>query len=138
MWGQHRAIGAGFASGGSSLMRRQKDGRRWRPAPRNMLAAVIGIPLCSLNAEPFELGSVGRPRVLQLGLSYILFAKAVKHATALESIFVRSSSRSSTRVVFLCWTSGREMALVGGDRPFGRHPSLVMMVRQKMSRGQGK
>lgn len=55
----------------------------------NMLTALIGLPFMFQSAPDTKswigLGLLG---VFQLGLSYILYAKAMKHATALEGVIV--------------------------------------------------
>jgi drug/metabolite transporter (DMT)-like permease len=60
----------------------------------NILAAVIGLPFC-LGSLPRSGGSVALAAlvlvclgVFQLGLSYVLYSKAIRHVTAMEAILV--------------------------------------------------
>jgi drug/metabolite transporter (DMT)-like permease len=85
------AVASGVAFGWFILfMRKQKDDSTLEtPLLGNAIAAVIGIPFMFGSAPDFTgwaaLIALG---VFQLGLSYALFSKAVKHATALDSILV--------------------------------------------------
>jgi drug/metabolite transporter (DMT)-like permease len=85
------AIGSGVAFGWFILfMRKQKDQSTIEsPLLGNIIAAAIGIPFMFGSAPDLTgwaaLAALG---VFQLGLSYILFAAAVKHASALDSILV--------------------------------------------------
>ncbi|KLU59859.1 EamA-like transporter family protein [Peptococcaceae bacterium CEB3] len=70
------------------FMRKQKDGSPWESAfLGNILTAVIGVPfLFGSWPSPtgwFYLCILG---TVQLGISYILYAKAIRHATALEAV----------------------------------------------------
>lgn len=91
MAGNIAAIGAGLAFGWFILfMRKQKDQSTIEtPLLGNIIAAVIGIPFM-FGPTPDVAGwaALGALGVVQLGLSYILFAAAVKHASALDSILV--------------------------------------------------
>jgi drug/metabolite transporter (DMT)-like permease len=85
------AIGSGFAFGWFILfMRKQKDQSTLEtPLLGNIIAAAIGIPFM-FGGTPDLTGwaALVTLGVVQLGLSYILFAAAVKHASALDSILV--------------------------------------------------
>ncbi len=89
--GNLAAIGAGFAFGWFILfMRKQKDQSTLEtPLLGNVIAAVVGIPFMFGSAPDLTgwaaLATLG---IFQLGLSYILFSAAVKHASALDSILV--------------------------------------------------
>jgi drug/metabolite transporter (DMT)-like permease len=86
------AIGSGVTFAALVLlMRKQKDGSPIESVILgNLLAFLIGLPwLVDAPALPidswvalFALGTV------QLGLSYLLYAKAVKHVTALEAVLI--------------------------------------------------
>ena len=85
------AICSGIAFGWFILfMRKQKDESTLEtPLLGNALAALIGIPFM-FGRSPDLTGwaALTALGLLQLGLSYILFAAAVKHASALDSILV--------------------------------------------------
>ncbi len=91
MAGNIAAIGAGFAFGWFILfMRKQKDQSTLEtPLLGNIIAAAVGIPFM-FGSSPDLTGwaALAALGVVQLGLSYILFAAAVKHASALDSILV--------------------------------------------------
>lgn len=73
------------------LLRKQKDGSPIESIILgNLLAFVIGLPwLVQAPAMPVDswiaLVALG---TVQLGLSYLLYAKAVKHVTALEAVLI--------------------------------------------------
>lgn len=90
-WGNLIAIASGVAFAGVAIfLRKQKDESPlesifWG----NVLTALIGLP--------FLIGSVPGPTgwgcllilgIVQLGFSYILYASAIKHVTALEAILI--------------------------------------------------
>ncbi len=85
------AIASGVAFGWFILfMRKQKDQSTIEtPLLGNIIAAAIGIPFM-FGSTPDLTGwaALVTLGVVQLGLSYILFAAAVKHASALDSILV--------------------------------------------------
>ena len=91
MAGNIAAIGAGLAFGWFILfMRKQKDQSTLEtPLLGNIVAAAVGIPFM-FGSSPDLTGwaALVALGVVQLGLSYILFAAAVKHASALDSILV--------------------------------------------------
>jgi len=84
------ASGVGFAVM-TILMRKQKDGSALESIILgNLLCVVIGFPaLVSAPALPATgwaaLLALG---VVQLGLSYLLYARAIKHVTALEAVLI--------------------------------------------------
>ena len=56
----------------------------------NLFGAVVGLPFFAVSATPdargwFALATLG---VFQLGLSYLLYARAIRHVTALGSILI--------------------------------------------------
>jgi drug/metabolite transporter (DMT)-like permease len=73
------------------LMRKQKDGSPIESIILgNLLAAAIGLPFAAGHALPpadglLALLALG---VLQLGLPYLLYARAIKHVTALEAVLI--------------------------------------------------
>lgn len=87
----------GIASGVSfgvmaMLMRKQKDGSPLESIILgNVLAFLIGLPaMLSAPALPSTTGWIALLLlgVVQLGISYQLYAKAVKHVTALEAVLI--------------------------------------------------
>lgn len=73
------------------LLRKQKDGSPIESIILgNVLAFVIGLPwLVEAPALPWDgwlaLGTLG---TVQLGVSYLLYARAIKHVTALEAVLI--------------------------------------------------
>ncbi len=114
------AIASGVAFGWFILfMRKQKDDSTLEtPLLGNAIAAVIGIPFM-FGSTPDLTGwaALITLGVLQLGLSYILFAAAVKHASALDSILVPTIEPllNPIWVFFLLGERPGPWALVGGS-----------------------
>jgi len=85
------AIVSGVAFAGTALLlRRQKDGSPLESVfLGNILALLIGLP-AMLSSAPAQGSWPGLVLlgVFQLGLSYILYAEAIRHVTALEAILV--------------------------------------------------
>ncbi|MEO5961727.1 MAG: DMT family transporter, partial [Opitutaceae bacterium] len=72
-------------------LRRQKSGSPVESIILgNVLACVIGLPwlLQSPNLSPPGWGALVVLGVVQLGVSYWLYAKAIKHVTALEAVLI--------------------------------------------------
>lgn len=72
------------------LMRKQKDGSPWESVfLGNVLTAIIGLPFLFESSPDatgwFYLSILG---IVQLGISYILYSKAIRHATALEAVLI--------------------------------------------------
>jgi drug/metabolite transporter (DMT)-like permease len=73
------------------LMRKQKDGSPIESIIiGNFLGAAIGLPFAIGHPLPppnglLALGALG---LLQLGLPYLLYARAIKHVTALEAVLL--------------------------------------------------
>jgi drug/metabolite transporter (DMT)-like permease len=90
-WGNIVAILSGIAFAGTALfLRKQKDSSPLESVfIGNMVAFVIGLPFM-LRSSPNGYGWLGLVLlgVFQLGCSYILFAEAMKHVTALEGILI--------------------------------------------------
>lgn len=113
------AIGSGVAFGWFILfMRKQKDDSTLEtPLLGNAIAAAIGIPFM-FGPTPDLTGwtALIALGVLQLGLSYALFAAAVKHASALDSILVPTIEPllNPIWVFFLLGERPGPWALVGG------------------------
>ena len=85
------ASGVAFAAM-TLLLRKQKDG-----SPEssiflgNLLAGVIGLPfMLSARAIPDSRGwiALGLLGVVQLGVSYLLYARAIRQITALEAVLI--------------------------------------------------
>jgi drug/metabolite transporter (DMT)-like permease len=114
------AIASGVAFGWFILfMRKQKDDSTLEtPLLGNAIAAVIGIPFM-FGSTPDLTGwaALITLGVLQLGLSYTLFAAAVKHASALDSILVPTIEPllNPIWVFFLLGERPGPWALVGGS-----------------------
>lgn len=86
------AIFSGMAFAGLVLtMRKQKDGSPIESIILgNVLAFLIGLPWL-LQAPPMPADSwvaLAALGTLQLGVSYLLYSKAVKHVTALEAVLI--------------------------------------------------
>jgi len=91
VWGNLIAAASGVTFALFTVfMRMQKDGSPLESVLLgNILTALIGLPFLSL-AMPTSNGwllLVGLG-VVQLGIPYILFSRAIKHATALEAILI--------------------------------------------------
>jgi drug/metabolite transporter (DMT)-like permease len=90
-WGNILALFSGVAFAGLALfLRKQKDGSTIESLfLGNILTAIIGFPFM-LQSAPSGAGWLGLILlgVFQLGLSYILYAEAIKHVTALEAILI--------------------------------------------------
>lgn len=72
------------------FMRMQKEGSPVESVLLgNLFAAVIGLPFLSVSM-PDASGWLGLLLlgVFQLGISYVLYSRAIKHVTALEAIFI--------------------------------------------------
>lgn len=73
------------------LMRKQKDGSPIESIILgNLLGAVIGLPFALGHPLPSApgLGALVALGVLQLGLPYFLYVRAIKHVTALEAVLI--------------------------------------------------
>lgn len=84
------ASGVGFAVM-TILMRRQKDGSALESIILgNLLSFAVGLPALS-HAPPLPASgwlALLLLGVVQLGLSYLLYARAIKHVTALEAVLI--------------------------------------------------
>jgi drug/metabolite transporter (DMT)-like permease len=143
VWGNITSIGAGFCFAWFILfMRRQKDESPLEtPLLGNMLAAVVGIPFM-FGSMPGLIGwgALVALGVVQLGLSYILFAKAVKHATALDSIFVPiiEPLLNPVWVFLLLGERPGRWAIMGGVIVLSAVTvRSMMMVRERMPNRRG-
>jgi drug/metabolite transporter (DMT)-like permease len=74
------------------LLRKQKDTSAEESIfLGNLLAGVIGIPfMLSAHSLPNTRGWIALALlgVVQLGLSYLLYARAIRHVTALEAVLI--------------------------------------------------
>jgi drug/metabolite transporter (DMT)-like permease len=90
-WGNIIAILSGIAFAGTALcLRKQKDGSPLESLfIGNIIAFLIGLPFM-MHSFPNAAGWLGLLvlGVFQLGFSYILYAEAIKHVTALEAILI--------------------------------------------------
>lgn len=86
------AIASGVCFGAMILLlRKQKDGSPIESIILgNALGALIGLP-AMWSAPPLSAGGVGALLLLgvvQLGVAYLLYARALKHVTALEAVLI--------------------------------------------------
>ena len=92
MLGNIIAIAAGIAFAGLAIsLRKQKEGSPTESILLgNILTAIIGIPFMIDSGLPNNESIIGIVLLgtIQLGLPYILYAKAIKHVTALESVLI--------------------------------------------------
>jgi drug/metabolite transporter (DMT)-like permease len=90
-WGNIIAILSGIAFAGTALfLRKQKDHSPLESVfLGNVLTLLIGLPFM-VRSSPDGTGWLGLILlgVFQLGCSYILYAEAIKHVTALEGILI--------------------------------------------------
>ena len=90
MWGNILALISGFTLAGMSVCIRMLKDSHIRPADAimwgNILSAVIAIPFIFIYGLPAPVAWLwmGFLGLFQLGLSYCLYVRAVKHVTALE------------------------------------------------------
>jgi len=91
LWGNIVAVFSGMAFAGTALfLRKQKDSSPLASVfLGNLLTFLIGFPFLFRSA-PGAAGWAGLILlgVFQLGFSYILYAEAIKHVTALEAILI--------------------------------------------------
>ena len=118
-WGNIIAILSGVSFAGLALfLRKQKDGSPLESLfLGNVLTAVIGLPFM-LESYPGTTGWFGLflLGVFQLGFSYILYARAIKHVTALEAILIPiiEPILNPIWVLLLLGETPGRWALVGG------------------------
>lgn len=114
------AIGSGVSFAALVLLlRKQKDDSPIESIILgNVLAFLIGLPwLAKAPAMPVDswvaLGALG---TVQLGISYLLYAKAVKHVTALEAVLIPviEPVLNPIWVMLVLGERPTELALVGG------------------------
>jgi len=90
-WGNVVAVLSGIAFAGTALfLRKQKDHSPLESVfLGNVLTLLIGLPFM-IRSSPNATGWLGLVLlgVFQLGCSYILYAEAIKHVTALEGILI--------------------------------------------------
>jgi drug/metabolite transporter (DMT)-like permease len=92
LWGNLAALTSGVTFAWMALfMRRQKDGSPMESVLLgNLLAGLAGIPFMAMGELPdagdwVRLVALG---VVQLGMAYTFFTKAIRHVTALESLLI--------------------------------------------------
>ncbi len=92
MWGNIVAIGSGVCFAFFTIfMRMQKDGSPLESVfLGNVLTAIIGLPFMFKGGGPDTSGWLGLLLlgVVQLGIPYILYSRAIKYVTALEAILI--------------------------------------------------
>lgn len=84
------ASGLGFAVM-TIMMRKQKDGSPLESIILgNLLSVVVGIPALwsAPSLPPSGWAALLTLGVVQLGLAYLLYSKAIKHVTALEAVLI--------------------------------------------------
>jgi drug/metabolite transporter (DMT)-like permease len=90
-WGNIIAILSGIAFAGTALcLRKQKEGSPLESLfIGNIIAFLIGFPFM-LQSPPGATGWIALLAlgIFQLGFSYILYAEAIKHVSALEAILI--------------------------------------------------
>jgi drug/metabolite transporter (DMT)-like permease len=90
-WGNIAAIMSGLSFAGTVLfLRKQKDGSPLESVfLGNILTFLIGLPF-SFHAIPNSAGWLGLIflGIFQLGCSYLLYAEAIRHVTAIEGILI--------------------------------------------------
>jgi drug/metabolite transporter (DMT)-like permease len=91
LWGNIVAVLSGVAFAGTALfLRKQKDHSPLESVfLGNVLTFLVGLPFV-LQSFPDAKGWMGLVLlgIFQLGISYILYAEAIKHVTALEGILI--------------------------------------------------
>ena len=118
-WGNIIAVLSGVAFAGVALfLRKQKDGSPLESLfLGNILTAVIGLPFM-FGTAPDTMSWLGLAilGVFQLGFSYILYSRSIKHVTALEAILIPIIEPILNPIwvlLFLGETPGK-WAIVGG------------------------
>ncbi len=118
-WGNMVAILSGVSFAGLALfLRKQKDGSPLESLfLGNILTVLIGLPFM-FGSAPGATGWLGLflLGVFQLGFSYILYARAIKHVTALEAILIPviEPILNPIWVLILLGETPGKWALVGG------------------------
>jgi len=115
------ALAGGVAFAGMIvLLRYQKDGSPIESIILgNLIAFAVGLPaIC--KAPPLPLGAAGvlaALGVLQLGLSYLIYARAIRHVTALEGVLipVLEPILNPVWVMLLIGERPSPLALAGGS-----------------------
>jgi drug/metabolite transporter (DMT)-like permease len=112
------ASGFGFAVM-TLMMRKQKDTSALESIILgNFLSVLIGLPalVTAPALAPSGWAALGVLGVIQLGLAYLLYSKAIKHVTALEAVLI-PVLEPILNPVWVLLTLGEEpspLALVGG------------------------
>lgn len=91
-WGNAVAILSGvFFAAMTLLLRKQKDGSPVESIILgNLIAGLVGLPFIvqSPLLTPLGWGALALLGLVQLGLSYFFYAKAIRHVTALEMVLI--------------------------------------------------
>ncbi len=118
-WGNMVALVSGITFAALTLLsRKQKDGSPLESLfLGNILTGLVGLPFM-LQSAPNPSGWIGLILlgVVQLGISYILYAEAMKHVTAMEGILIPVIEPILNPIwVFLFFHEAPgKLALVGG------------------------
>ena len=118
-WGNMVALLSGITFAGVvTFSRKQKDGSPLESFfLGNILTGIVGLPFM-LQSAPTPSGWIGLILlgVFQLGISYIVYAEAMKHVTALEGILIPviEPVLNPVWVFFLLGEVPGKWALVGG------------------------
>jgi drug/metabolite transporter (DMT)-like permease len=91
LWGNVAALGSGMGFAWMALfLRKQKEGSTSESVILgNLLAALIGLPfIVSAPPHPGDVLELLLLGVVQVGLPYALFARAIRGVTALESMLI--------------------------------------------------
>ncbi len=110
--------GVGFAAM-TLLLRKQKDTSALESIILgNVIAGLIGLPFMLSAPLPNArgLGALALLGIVQLGISYLLYSKAIKHVTALEAVLIPviEPILNPIWVLLLVGESPSRFALLGG------------------------
>ncbi|MFT3830449.1 MAG: EamA family transporter [Opitutaceae bacterium] len=120
------------------LLRKQKDAE---PADSivfgNLLGAVVGLPFFAAGPPPSPTGWAALVALgtLQLGLSYFLYARAIKHVTALGSILILMLEPllNPIWVALVLGEFPGRWALVGGAIVLGAVTTRALILARRQS-----
>lgn len=147
-WGNVTALASGLAFAWMSmLLRRQKAGSPFESVfLGNVLTAVVCFPFM-LKGLPSARGSVALGFVLlgvlgafQLGLSYVFYAQATRHVTALEAMLIPAIEPILNPVLVLLALGERPgmLAVVGGVVVLGAVVARGILSTVQASAGCGR
>lgn len=145
LWGNLLALASGTSFGWLVLfLRRQKDSSGYESV---LLGNALTAALCSpflFGSAPTAHGSVALGLLLllvlgvfQLGLSYVCYATAIRHVTALEAILIPALEPILNPLLVL-WTLGERpgpWAMVGGALVLGAVTARGLVTLRSPARG---